>query len=245
MKIIFFSDTHLFRESVDRTNIVETFLRDECAKADMVFLLGDLFEFYHGYRRYIFPWYQSIAEAIKAITKKGKTVYFVEGNHEFGMGRYFQSYTGAVCVNEVAIDIDGKRTFVAHGDKFVGGPVRMALKSRFASGLMDFFGPRLTWAIAMGARIVLSKREKPYKPSVIERFRGYARRKFAEGYDAVVLAHSHMPDKMEVDAEGKGKVYLNTGDFFANATYVIYESGKGFEVKKHRFTDATISSSDP
>ncbi len=238
MRIVFFSDTHLFRESVDKTDIVEAFIRDECANADIVFLVGDLFEFYHGYKGYIYPWYRGIADAMRAVAKRGKTVYFIEGNHEFGMGRYFQSYTGAVCVNEVAIDLDGKRTFVAHGDKFVGGPVRTALKSRLASRVMDLLGPRLTWAIAMGARIVLSKKEKPFNPRIMEQFRGYARRKFTEGYDVVVLAHSHMADKMDVDLKGKGKLYLNTGDFFANATYVTYESGRGFEVKKHKFAAA-------
>ncbi len=238
MRIIFFSDTHLFRESVHRTNVVEAFLRNECAKADIVFLVGDLFEFYHGYKGYIFPWYKGIAEAVRAITKRGKTVYFIEGNHEFGMGRYFQSYTGAVCVNEVAIDIDGKRTFVAHGDKFVGGPVRMALKSHMASGVMDFFGPRLTWSIAMSARILLSKKKKTYNPRVAEKFRGYARRKFIEGYDVVILAHSHMADKIEMNIRGKERTYINTGDFFSNATYATYESGKGFDLKKHGFTDS-------
>jgi UDP-2,3-diacylglucosamine hydrolase len=235
MRIVFFSDTHLFKESADRTDIVEAFLKDECTKADMVFLVGDLFEFYHGYKGYIYPWFRGVAEAVKAIAKRGKTVYFVEGNHEFGLGRYFQAYTGAVCVSEVAIDIDGKRTFVAHGDGFEGGILRTILKSHVISTVMDLFGPRLTWVIAMKARTFLSKREKPFNPKVAERFRGYARRKFNEGYDAVVLAHSHMPDKMEEDSKGRGKVYLNTGDFFANGTYATYETGKGFEVKKHRF----------
>ncbi|MBA4418795.1 MAG: hypothetical protein C0392_12935 [Syntrophus sp. (in: bacteria)] len=233
MKIIFFSDTHLCKDFTERTHAVETFIKNVCAGADMVFLVGDIFEFYHGYKGYIYPWYQGIADALRGVTKRGKSVYYIEGNHEFGMGRYFQSYTGAVCVNEVAMDIEGKRVFVSHGDKFVGGPVRAMLKSRLAAWVMDCLGPRFTWAVAMAARVVLSKKEKPYNKRAFDRFRDYAGRKFDEGYDVVILAHSHMPDKVETEPGGKQRIYLNTGDFIANATYITYESCAGFQIVKY------------
>ena len=70
MKIVFFSDTHLCRDFTEKTRSVEAFIKDVCTGADMVFLVGDIFEFYHGYKGYIYPWYQGIADALKGVTKR-------------------------------------------------------------------------------------------------------------------------------------------------------------------------------
>jgi UDP-2,3-diacylglucosamine hydrolase len=234
MKIVFFSDTHLDKEHTKKTKIVEAFLREICAEGDVIFLVGDLFEFYHGFSP-IYPWYQGVADALRDLTAKGKTVYFLEGNHEFGVGGYFESYTGVKCAESVNLEVDGKRLFVAHGDEFVGGIVRIVLKSPLTGRVMDFLGPRLTWMGAMVARIFLSKTEKPYNMKVLERFRGFAARKFDEGFDVVIMAHTHVPDEMESGPEGNKKIYLNTGDFFSCSTYVSYETSTGFELKKHPY----------
>jgi UDP-2,3-diacylglucosamine pyrophosphatase LpxH len=44
MKMIFFADAHLTRKNKKKIKFVETFVRDVCSDADMVFILGDLFE---------------------------------------------------------------------------------------------------------------------------------------------------------------------------------------------------------
>jgi UDP-2,3-diacylglucosamine hydrolase len=232
MRIIFFSDTHLDRENVSKTEIVETFLRRSCVDADVLFILGDLFEFYHGHGDYIYPWFRGIAEALRDLTQKGVVVYLLEGNHEFGVGGFFESYTGAVCTEGMSIDVEGKRVFVSHGDELAGGIVRTMLKSGFAARVMDILGPRLTWAVAMGARVFLSKKKKGYQQKVRDRFRGYARKILDDGFDAVILAHSHIPDQVEDNSGEKKAVYLNTGDFFKHTTYVLYESGSGFSMQK-------------
>ncbi|MDR2017816.1 MAG: UDP-2,3-diacylglucosamine diphosphatase [Syntrophobacterales bacterium] len=232
MKIIFFSDTHLDKTDEKKQKIVKNFLREACSDADMVFVLGDLFEFYHGHGDYIYPWFKGVADALKKLTDSGVTVYFLEGNHEFGVGRFFEVYTGVVCRESMNIDIDGKRVFVSHGDELAGGFVRTVLKSRLTGRMMDILGPRLTWIIAMGARIFLSKKKKEYKQKVRDRFRAYALKILDEGFDAVILAHSHMPDRFEYTSGGRKVVYLNAGDFIKHATYISYERTSGFEIKK-------------
>ncbi len=233
MKIVFFSDTHLDATDEGKTRIVETFIREVCGSADIAFLMGDIFEFYHGHRGYIYPWYKRVIDAIRDITKKGTAVYFLEGNHEFGVGGFLESYAGVKCVHTMTLDVEGKRLFVSHGDEFVGGAVRTILKAAFTGWVMDFLGPRLTWKVAMVARIFLSRKEKPYNRHVEQLFRDFARKKLDDGFDAVILAHSHVPDKVDYGSGETGKVYLNTGDFFAGSTYVCYETGKGFNLKTH------------
>lgn len=234
MKMIFFADTHLTRKNKKKLKLVETFIRDMCSEADMVFVLGDLFEFYHGYQGYIYPWYRSIVDSFKAITEKGKSVYFLEGNHEFDMGSFFETYTGIKCVKNITMDIEGKRTFISHGDEFYLNPVTRALKTPLTIGAMNLFGPRLSWKIAMGMSTIMSKKKKGQSPRVKNMFREYAKEKLREGYDAVILAHTHIADYLEFGAGEAKKVYLNSGDFIKKSTYIEYTSEFGFQIKVYK-----------
>jgi len=233
MKMIFFADAHLTRKNKKKIQFVETFVRDVCSDADMVFILGDLFEFYHGYQGYIYPWYRSIVDTFKIITGKGKSVYFLEGNHEFEMGPFFETYTGIKCVKNLTIDVEGNRTFISHGDEFFRNPVTRALKTPFTLGAMNVFGPKLSWKIAMGMSTIMSKKKKGQNLKVKDRFREYAKEKLNEGYDAVILAHSHISDYVEYGTGEEKKVYLNSGDFMKNFTYIEYTSESGFAVRKY------------
>jgi UDP-2,3-diacylglucosamine hydrolase len=233
MKIIFFSDAHLDKGHDHKNRLVIDFLKDVCSDADVVSILGDLFEFYHGYDGYIFPWYKDVADAIKNLTSKGKTVYYVEGNHEFHVGKYFETHTGAACADSLTMSIDGKKMLFAHGHEIRNSCLVKALKTTFMGSVMDLFKPTLAWKAAAIAGIFLSKRKKPYNRKVMGIFRKYALAKFEEGYEAVILAHTHIPDSMEY-ASGTGtKYYLNTGDIIQDSTYVEYNTGTGFELKKY------------
>jgi UDP-2,3-diacylglucosamine hydrolase len=233
MKMIFFADTHLTEKDGKRVRFVETFIHDVCADADMVFVMGDLFEFYHGYDGYIYPWYQSIVDALKGLTDKGTLVYFLEGNHEFDMGKFFETYTGIKCARSLTMDIDGKRTFISHGDEFINNPFLKVLKTPVTFGIMNLLGPRLSWKVAMGLSIFMSKKKKGQNQKVMYRFREYAEQKINEGFDAVIFAHSHISDYVEYDTGKEKKVYLNSGDFIKNTTYVEYTSESGFAVRKY------------
>lgn len=232
MKIVIFSDVHITRTSVDRTALALRFLTDCCEDADMVVVLGDLFDFYHGYDGYIYPWYLSVTESLKKLVERRKQVYFLEGNHEFLMGDYYERYTGIACRQELALEIEGKQIYIAHGDGFATLSLARLLKHSFWYRIMDMLGPSLTWAIASLSRPFLSRSRKGYNEGVRNIFRGYARQKFTEGYDVVVLAHSHIPDIFEVRENNSIKQYLNTGDLAQYGSFVTYETGSGFSLKK-------------
>ncbi len=232
MKIIFFSDAHLTKEDGARTETLRRFLQEVCAQADEVCILGDIFEFYHGFGDYIYPWYRGVIDAIKDLTGKGIKVHFIEGNHEFGMGRYFTEYSGALSHHHTVLCPDGLRIFVSHGYEFGSPELTRLFKSKPAQGLMDLFGPGLSWNIAMLLRLILSRRKKGRNPKTRGRFRDYGRATLREGYDVAVFAHTHIADRDEVPSGGKIKLYLNTGDLMESGTYVEYATGHGFSIKK-------------
>ncbi len=235
MKAIFFSDAHILHNDTDRAGRLAGFIRDVSQDADMVFILGDLFEFYHGHNGYIYPFYREIVNALKDIAQ-GRQVHFLEGNHEFDMGRFFQSYTGITCTRSVEAQLDGKKVFLSHGDSFSAGRLDRTLRSRFTYAIMDALGPSPTWWIAMFCRIFLSKTIKPYDERIRNNYREYGRGKLEEGYDAVILAHSHMADFVEYGDGDEKKVYMNTGDLTKLFTYGVYTTGEGFRLEKYRGT---------
>ena len=229
MKAIFFSDAHLTDHETDRIGTVSRIIRDITKDADLVFILGDLFEFYHGYEGYIYPFYRESADLLRKIAS-GRPVYFVEGNHEFGLGRHFESYTGVRCVENLTINMDDRKVFLSHGDE-IGSPfLRRVLRSRLVYSIMDGLGPGLTWKIAMMSRTLLSKSHKAYNEKTLNRFRRYGRKKLQEGYDAVIVGHSHMADIEEYEWNGRKKTYMNTGDLITSFSYGVYVTGKGFAV---------------
>ena len=221
------------QEDTDKVELVQRFLKDSCADVDMVFILGDLFEFYHGYDGYIYPWYKSVIDTLKELTESGKRVFFLEGNHEFGMGAFFENYTGVTCGRDMTIHLDDKKIFVSHGDALGLFCLGNILKTRFIYAIMDILGPVPTWKAATAAGLFLSRKIKPYNEKTKNMFRENARKKLDEGYDAVIYAHSHIADKIEFDREGKKKNYLNTGDFGKRLDYVLYNSESGFTQEKY------------
>jgi UDP-2,3-diacylglucosamine pyrophosphatase LpxH len=75
---------------------------------------------------------------------------------------------------------------------------------------------------------VLSKKRKIYDERVRARFRAYGKKKLREGYDAVIMAHSHMADIESYDMDGRKKTYMNTGNLVTSRTYGSYITGEGF-----------------
>ena len=176
MKAIFFADAHLMDNEPERIRTVSRAIREITTDADIVFILGDLFEFYHGHGSYIYPFFAELVDVLKMIATE-RTVYFIEGNHEFGMGRFFETYTDVRCVEKLTINMDEKKVFLSHGDEIGSPTMRMILKSPFVYSIMDRLGPRLTWKIAMFCRRFLSRSHKPYNKAILERFRRYGRMK--------------------------------------------------------------------
>jgi UDP-2,3-diacylglucosamine hydrolase len=233
MRIVFFSDAHLDKKEDGRKVFLVRFINDVCKDADMLVILGDLFEFYHGYDGYIYPWYKEVIDSLKNIASKGKHVHFIEGNHEFHMGSFFESYTGIKCMDDLTLDVDNKKFFIIHGYQFRKNYLVRFLKTSFIYAIMDMFGPGLTWKIAAISGKFLSNKKKTFNTKALDFFRELGRRKLDDGYDAVIFAHSHMPDKMEYISGDTKKYYLNTGDIINSSTYVEYNTGTGFEIKKY------------
>jgi UDP-2,3-diacylglucosamine hydrolase len=229
--IYFFSDAHLkFNEDefeTDKRKKLLAFLdfikNDENAAA--LYIVGDLFDFwfewYHVIPRYWFP----ILYRIRQLKESGIQVNFISGNHDFYTGAYLEKEIGINCYKEhCEIEIDAKRFFIAHGDgyarkdrgyrflkKIIRNPVSIFLYKTFISADLGMQIAR--WFSGASRRLV-----KIEKHAWAGEYLEFAREKFAQGFDYVVLGHIHFPMR----EEQQGKVYVNCGDWMFHFTYAKY-----------------------
>ena len=93
------------------------FMRGRARDAEMLFILGDLFDAYLG-DDCLSATEELVFETIAAATSAGLRVGVQEGNHDFLMRNGFYQSTGAKALNEYHLDsIGGNPALFLHGDQ--------------------------------------------------------------------------------------------------------------------------------
>jgi len=116
MATLFISDLHLSQERPQINQLFLTFLQQHAAKAEALYILGDLFEVWLG-DDMILPDYQPAIQQIKSLVDQGTPVYIMYGNRDFLMRDPFEKLSGARIIHEPhIIDLYGTKTLLLHGD---------------------------------------------------------------------------------------------------------------------------------
>ncbi len=230
MRDIFIGDAHL--ASPDRENYrrLLVFLEGLRGRVRTLYLLGDIFEFWVGYRSVVFAPYVPLLESLRRLRQDGAELVYVEGNHDFRLGSYFSGDLGCrILPDGGVVEIDGRNVLLAHGDLINPADrgyriLRRVLRSRPAHWLMAALPPDLTWAVAH-----LSSRQskktharKKLRWDTRQLLRDHAARHFAAGCQAVVTGHFHQP-LLEKSEAG---TLLALGDWIEQYSYGVYEAGE-------------------
>jgi len=245
MKAIFLSDAHLkgtgdaahqklvrfFDRLGGRAGIRSGQAPDAALIIDQLVIAGDFFDFWFGRGDAIYPAFRQIVERIAALKREGVRISFCEGNHDFFLDDYFTRQLGIEVYPEWAdFEIDGCRILVSHGDtvdrenrKYLA--LRGFLRSPFVYRLQRLLPLRLLWWVAS----LSSRMSKEMSRASAERLVGimhlFARGKFQEGYDAVILGHCHKPFLSEESCYGRRKTFATLGDWNTCNSYLLYDDG--------------------
>ncbi|WP_259365353.1 UDP-2,3-diacylglucosamine diphosphatase [Colwellia sp. BRX10-3] len=112
----FIADLHLAQNRPDITACFLAFLKDEAPKAQTLYILGDLFEYWIGDDDDS-PFILEISQAIKALSSIGCKIYFIHGNRDFLLGKRFAKQSGMELLPEITlIDLYGTPVVIMHGD---------------------------------------------------------------------------------------------------------------------------------
>lgn len=239
MRTLFLADAHLKNSSDANYRQLMAFLEEQLGRVDILVLLGDIFEFWIGYRHTVFAAYVPILNMLDRFRAAGTEIIYVEGNHDFHLGPYFRERLGArILPDGGRIRLDQRDVYLAHGD--LADPadrgyrmLRKLLRSRPARLLMRILPPDLTWSIAAGAsrQSKLNRNKKNRPKPVRDILLNYARDIKSSGCQVVVTGHYHQP----FHHTGNGLELIALGDWISQYSYAVCENGR-FELRSYTST---------
>lgn len=116
MATLFISDLHLDESRPAVTMLFLDWLRGEAARAEALYILGDLFEAYIGDDDDA-ALVATVADALREVSDRGVRVHFMHGNRDFLVGETFARRAGLALLPETAVvDLYGTPTLLLHGD---------------------------------------------------------------------------------------------------------------------------------
>ncbi|MEY3060019.1 MAG: hypothetical protein RL000_1371 [Bacteroidota bacterium] len=244
-KVYFLSDFHLgvpdHASSLEREKRIVSFLDQIKDKAAMVFVVGDLFDFWFEYRTVVPKGYVRILGKLAELTDNHIPVHFFVGNHDMWMSGYFEKELNIpVFFESQTYEFNGKKMLVGHGDGLGPGDhgykfIKKVFRNPFCQFLFGLLPPFFGISIAN----FFSKRSRIMTGTTDENFLGedkewlvlYAKEKLKkEHFDYFVFGHRHLPIDFQLK---EGSRYINLGDWIKYNSYAEFD-GANFQLKYYQ-----------
>jgi UDP-2,3-diacylglucosamine hydrolase len=252
MKAIFLSDAHIRKKNDKNYNSLVSFLgklkhldsRDawhpprEQSDAgsillDNLFILGDFFDFWFCKKDNIYPVFTPIIEQLIRLKKEGVHIHFCEGNHDFFLSDYFTQVLGMEVFEEWAEFVsNGRRFLLSHGDTVDQENssqilLRRFLRSKFFYLLQKWLPSSLIWETARISSSISRHMSNGQEDILADKMLAFAMIKFQEGYDVIILGHSHKPMlKNNIIVNNRQKIFATLGDWLNHSSYLSYDNGR-------------------
>ena len=237
---LFIADLHLSEDRPDITQAFVRFMRQQAAKAQALYVLGDLFEAWIGDDDQS-PFNQEVKLTFRQLVDSGVPVFFIHGNRDFLIGRRFARETGITLLPEQqVIELNGNKVLIMHGDSLC---TRDEVFMAFRKKSRGWWWPRLMLSmplwyrrrVARNAR-AKSKQHNANKPeyimdvtpSEVERVMRDA------GVTTLIHGHTHRPATHQFMLDGKNATRIVLGDWYSQSSCLTADSA-GFSL-----TDAPL-----
>lgn len=230
--IFFISDVHLGGQKPDIEQQKEArlcvWIRGLRGRAQRLYIVGDLFDFWFEYRTVIPCRGAKVLFALYDLISSGTDVYCVGGNHDFWLGSYLSDEVGIVLVQgPMEVKHQGVHLYIAHGDglweKDVGYQIlQRVLRSPLSIALFRLLHPDLgAWIAQVVSRTSRNQMSESKFLRLKESYRAFADTKLEAGFDAIILGHLHVP-LLERRTSG---ILVILGDWTRHCTYAKLENG--------------------
>jgi UDP-2,3-diacylglucosamine hydrolase len=244
-KIYFASDQHLgaptAEASIPREKKFVSWLEEVKQDAAVIFLLGDLFDFWFEYKTVIPKGFVRVLGKLAEIRDSGIPIYFFTGNHDLWMDNYFEKELGIpVYHDNMAYTFNGKSFLIGHGDgKGPGDKGYKRMKKVFTHPFSKWLyrwlhpdlGVRLAQYLSVKNKLISGAADVKFLGEENEWLVQYAKRKLeSRHYDYLVFGHRHLPMMIKV---GEHSTYVNLGDWIGYFTYGVFD-GEKFELQEYK-----------
>ena len=240
-KIYFASDNHLGaptpEESAPRERIFVQWLDHIKEDVGVLFLLGDLFDFWFEYKTVVPKGFVRVLGKLAELADAGIPIHFFVGNHDMWMLDYLEKEIGiTVYYSPQEFTFNGKSFFIGHGDGL--GPYDMGYKRMKKIFKNPFFqlcfrwlhpdwGMRLGHYLSVKNKLISGEEDAIFLGEENEWLAQYAKKKQQEkARDYYVFGHRHIPLDIPIDQAR----YINLGDWISHYTYAVFD-GKALELK--------------
>lgn len=234
IEVVVISDLHLGTYGCHAKEIVQ-YLKS--IQPRLLVLNGDVIDGWQFSKRYFPTSHMQVIKEIMSLMGKGTRVIYITGNHDEMLRRYSDIQLGNFqLADKVVLEINGKKTWIFHGDVFdatTKGSAKILAKlgghgydllivlNRMINQLLKFFGRE---------KMSLSKKIKNGVKQAVAWIGNFeqtaAELAIAKGYDYVICGHIHQPQKRTVETKEGSVTYLNSGDWIENLTSLEYNEGE-------------------
>lgn len=226
MRTLFLSDLHLEDKAPERTGWLSTFLAGPARKADAVYILGDLFEYWIGDDA-VSATARQVAQDTAALGEAGVPCYFMHGNRDFLLGESYAAQAGMQLLPEHHVaDLYGTPTLLLHGDTLCTDDVeyqafRQQTRNPAWQQAVLAMSIEERIQLAEGARDASMKHTGSAAMEIMDVNQQAVLDAFNEhGVSRMIHGHTHRPAHHHVDAAGLHAERIVLGAWYSAGSYL-------------------------
>lgn len=234
--ILVISDAHLSTFGA-RAKRLHQYLESISPKT--LIINGDLIDIWQLMKWYFPKSHFRVLQKIVEFITSGIPVYYLTGNHDDLLRKFTPiKLANFQLIDELTLDIDGKKTWIIHGDIYdktiksrwmavIGGLGYncLVVADRSFNQFLRFFGKK--------EPIRISKYLKDFSKKAAKKVNNFEQdaidTAIENGYDKLICAHIHKPQLRQAlhsKDTSKSVFYLNSGDWVENSTSLEYNNGE-------------------
>ena len=210
-------------------------------------LNGDIIDGWQFSKRYFPLSHMSVVKEIFSMAANGTRVVYITGNHDESLRRYSDLALGNfLLTDKFLLEIDGKSTWIFHGDVFdnttKGSAKILAKLGGHGYDLLILLNRLVNFISKLLGRekVSLSKKVKNAVKKAVTYINNFettvAELAIEKKYDNVICGHIHMPAKKQITTTEGTVVYLNSGDWIENLTALEY-ADKEWNIYQYDITE--------
>ena len=234
-KVYFLSDFHLGApndtESRKREDRLVRFLQDARKDAGIIFIVGDIFDFWFEYKTVVPKGFVRILGTLAQLADEGIQLHIFTGNHDLWMQDYLSKELNAKLYFEPqAFTIQNKQFLIGHGDGLgPGDKGYKRLKKIFTNPICQWLFRWLHPDAGIQLANYFSRKSRAKTGNADELFLGedkewlilYTKEKAKTmAVDYFIFGHRHYAIDLKISDKSR---YINLGDWIRFNTYAVFD----------------------
>lgn len=230
VEVLIISDVHLGTYGCHAKELLAML---KTVKPKLLILNGDIIDGWAFSKRYFPNAHMAVLAELFKMMRDGTRVVYITGNHDEFLRKYTDMEMGNLLLtNKYLFETNGKKNWVFHGDIFDhttrGGARILAKIGGIGYDWLILLNRGINWFLAkLGQpKVSLSKKIKNSVKKAVAFISDFEEKAIElaidNRYDTVICGHIHQPAKRKETRNNGETLYLNSGDWIENLTWLEY-----------------------